>query len=78
MSEGLKSLHVRLSSEAYKVLSAIADTEEKDNAEMARLILEEAMLGRVHVLMLKAKRYQGLGFTGILRDLEGSPGKTGK
>lgn len=75
MSEPLKSIHVRLSSEAHRVLSAIADVEEKDNAEMARLIIEEALLGRVHVLMLAAKRYRGLGFTGNLGDAEGSGGK---
>lgn len=75
MSESLKSTHVRLSPEAHKVLSAIADLEDKDNSEMARLILEEVLLGRVHTLMLTAKRYQGLGFSGILRDFEGKPGK---
>lgn len=75
MSEPLKSTHVRLSPEAHKVLTAIADIEEKDNAEMARLILEEALLGRVHTLMLAAKRYKGLGFSGILGDLEGGRGK---
>ena len=71
MSEPLKSTHVRLSAEAHRVLSAIADLEEKDNAEMARLILEEALLGRVHVLMLAAEKYRRLGFSGISRDLEG-------
>ena len=75
MSETLKSTHVRLSPEAHKVLSAIADIEEKDNAEMARLILEEALLGRVHMLILTARRYRGLGFSGILGDLEGGKGK---
>ena len=75
MSEPLKSLHVRLSPEAHRVLCALADVEDKDNAELARLIVEEALLGRVHVLMLTAKRYQGLGFSGILRDLEGGAGK---
>ena len=78
MSETLKSTHVRLSPEAHKVLTAIADMAEKDNAEMARLILEEQLLGRVHTLMLTAKRYQGMGFSGILRDLEGLSGKAGK
>lgn len=75
MSESLKSTHVRLSSEAHQVLSAIADIEQKDNAEMARLILEEALLGRVHTLMLTARRYKGLGFSGILGELEGAKGK---
>lgn len=76
MSEPLKSVHVRLSSEAHRVLSAIADIEEKDNAEMARLILEEALLGRVHILMLAAQRYRRLGLSGISRDLQGADGKT--
>ena len=75
MSEPLKSIHVRLSPEAHKVLSAIGDVEDKDNAEMARLILEEVLLGRDHTLMLTAQLYKGLGFSGILRDLEGKAGK---
>lgn len=71
MSEPLKSTHVRLSSEAHRVLSAIADLEEKDNAEMARIILEESLLGRVHTLMVAARRYKALGFSGILGEPEG-------
>lgn len=77
MSESLKSTHVRLSSEAHKALSAIADIEEKDNAEMARLILEEALLGRLHTVMLTARRYAGLGFSGIPRNLKGFEGNGG-
>lgn len=75
MSEPLKSVHVRLSPQAHRVLSAIADMEEKDNAELARLMLEELLLGRVHTLMLAANRYKGLGLSGISRDLEGLGGK---
>lgn len=75
MSEPLKSIHVRLSAEAHRVLTAIADLEEKDNAEMARLILEEALLGRVHILMLAADKYRRLGFSGISGDLKGERGK---
>lgn len=75
MSEPLKSTHVRLSAEAHRVLSAIADLEEKDNAEMARLILEEALLGRVHVLMIAAARYRRLGLSGISRELPFEGGK---
>jgi hypothetical protein len=75
LSEPLKSTHVRLSPEAHRVLSAIADLEQKDNAEMARLILEEALLGRVHVLMLAAERYKRLGFSGITGMLPESSGK---
>lgn len=78
MSEPLKSIHVRLSAEAHRVLSAVSDIEEKDNAEMARLILEEALLGRVHILMLAAQRYRRLGLSGISRELEGLGEKESK
>ena len=69
MSEPLKSIHVRLSPDAHRVLSAIADLEQKDNAEMLRLIAEESLLGRVHTLMVVATRYKSMGFSGITRDL---------
>jgi hypothetical protein len=78
MSEPLKSIHVRLSPAAHRALAAIADLEEKENAELARLILEEALLGRVHTVMLTAKRYAGLGFGGIERDSKGSSGRRGE
>ena len=71
MSEPLKSTHVRLSSEAHRALSIIADIEKSDNAEIARLILEEALLGRIHTFMVTASRYKSLGFSGISRELEG-------
>lgn len=72
MSEPLKSTHVRLSAEAHRVLSALAELNEKDNAELARMILEEALLGRVHTLTLAAERYKRLGFSGISGELGGS------
>ena len=72
MSEPLKSVHVRLSPQAHRVLSAIADMEDKDNAEMLRLIAEEALLGRVHTLMVIAERYKRMGFSGISGDLKGT------
>jgi len=74
LSEPLKSIHVRLSPQAHRVLSAIADMEQKDNAEMLRLIAEECLLGRVHTLMVVAGRYKRLGLSGISRDLEGQDG----
>ena len=78
MSEPLKSTHVRLSSEAHRVLSAIATIEEQDNAEIARRMLEECLLGRVHTLMLAAEKVRRLGFSGISGDLEGLAGKPRK
>jgi len=75
MSEPLKSVHCRLSPEAHKVLAVLADVEEKDIAEMLRLIAEESLLGRVHVLTLAANKYRGVGFSGNLGDLAGGKGK---
>lgn len=78
MSEPLKSTHVRLSSEAHRVLAAIATIEEQDNAEIARRILEEALLGRVHTLMMASEKVRRLGFSGISGDLEGAAGIKGE
>lgn len=50
MSEPLKSVHVRLSSDAYRVLCALAEMHGKSNAEMLRLLAEENLLGRIHTL----------------------------
>ena len=71
MSEPLKSIHVRLSPEAHRVLAAISEIEDKDLAEMARVMLEQDLLGRVHTLTLAAKRYRLLGFSGISGELGG-------
>ncbi len=58
------------------MLSALADLQEKDNAELARAILEEALLGRVHTLTLAAQRYKRLGFSGISGELGGIRGNS--
>ena len=60
------------------MLSAIATIEEQDNAEIARRMLEECLLGRVHTLMLAAEKVRRLGFSGISGDLEGLAGKPRK
>ena len=78
MSEPLKSIHVRLSSEAHRVLAAIATIDEQDNAEIARRILEESLLGRVHTLMIASEKVRRLGFSGISGDLEGAAGIKGE
>lgn len=78
MSETLKSTHVRLCAEAHRVLCAIATMEEQDNAEIARRILEEALLGRVHTLMLASEKVRLLGFSGMSRDFGGEFGKARK
>lgn len=75
MSEPLKSIHVRLSPEAHRVLQAVAEAEDKDMAEMLRIIAEQDLLGRVHTFTLLARRYGGSGFAGILGLHEGGKGK---
>jgi hypothetical protein len=49
--------------------------EEKDLAEMLRLIAEESLLGRVHTLMVVADRFKRAGIRGITRDLQGTDEK---
>jgi hypothetical protein len=75
LSEPLKSIHVRLSGDAHRVLCALAELNDKDNAEMLRMIAEESLLGRVHTLMLAAAKVRGLGLTGARRLFEGADGK---
>lgn len=78
MAEPLKSTHVRLSADAHRVLTALAAIEEQENAEIARRILEECLLGRVHTLMLAAEKVRCLGFSGISRDFAGAAGTGGE
>lgn len=64
MGEPLKSTHVRLSTEADKVLVALAELGDKDKAEIARQILEEALLGKAHTLKLLVERHRRLVTSG--------------
>ena len=50
-------------------MSAIADFQQKDNAEVARELLEELLLGKVHTLTIAAERFKRLGFSGITGNL---------
>ena len=56
MSLDLKPVQVRLSDEAYEALRMIADANEQDLGESARLILTEALLGKGHGIKLLAAR----------------------
>ena len=71
MSEPLKSVHVRLSSEVHAKLRAIADLNDKDLAEICERIISTDVLGSFHDLKTTAERFQRLG---ILRDSEGAVG----
>jgi len=56
MSLDLKPVQVRLSEEAYEVLHMIAQAEDKDLGEVAREILNEALLGKGHGIKILATR----------------------
>jgi len=68
MSQELKSVHVRLCDDAYEALRASAYIEDKDLAEMARAIMEQALLGRIHSVNLAVRRYARAGRKGIPGD----------
>ena len=56
MSLDLKPVQVRLCEEAYEALRMIADAEQKDLGEIARLILTESLLGKHHAIKVLAAR----------------------
>lgn len=61
MSLDLKSVHVRLTAEAHTALRMVSEVHGSDLGESARLILTEALLGKVYA---------------IRKAVEGAPGKT--
>lgn len=56
MSADLKPVQVRLSEEAYEALRMIAEVNEQDLGEVARLILTESLLGKHHAIKVLAAR----------------------
>lgn len=57
MSADLKAVQVRLSEEAYDALRMIADVNDQDLGEAARLILTESLLGKSHAVKVTAERF---------------------
>lgn len=56
MSLDLKAVQVRLPEDAYEALRMIADADDKDLGEVARVILTEALLGKAHAIKILAAR----------------------
>jgi hypothetical protein len=56
MSLELKSVQVRLPEEAFDVLRALAEMNDQDLGEAARVILTEALLGKGHALKVLEER----------------------
>lgn len=57
MSLELKAVQVRLSEDAYEALRMIADVNDQDLGEAARLILTESLLGKSHSVKITAERF---------------------
>ena len=53
----MKAVQVRLPEAAYEALRMIADVNEQDLGETARVILTEALLGKSHAVMMTAERF---------------------
>lgn len=56
MSLELKAVQVRLPEDAFDTLRQIAEINDQDLGEAARVILTEALLGKGHVVKLLAER----------------------
>jgi hypothetical protein len=50
MSLEMKSVHVRLDEDAFDALRVVSEARDMDLGEAARVILTEALLGRVYSL----------------------------
>jgi len=68
MSLPKPDLHIRLSEDAYGVLALLADVHQKPKSVVAELILEEALMGRGHVIKVAARRAVKAGLMGSHRD----------
>jgi hypothetical protein len=61
-------LHVRLSEDAMSALEVVAKGQQRELTVVARELLTEALLGRVHTMRLAAERLMRAGFLGKGRD----------
>lgn len=57
MSIELKAVQVRLPEEAMEALRVLAEVNDQDLGEAARVILTEALLGKAHSVKLMAARF---------------------
>ena len=64
MSLPKPDLHVRLSLDAKAMLRLLADVEQVPESVVAARYLEEALLGKGHVLKVAARQLRRAGFAG--------------
>ncbi|CAB4145112.1 hypothetical protein UFOVP891_16 [uncultured Caudovirales phage] len=63
-----QSVHVRLSPEAFSVVTAMAEINERGVADQCHLLLEKILLGEIHVLSMTQKKWERLGKSGSNRE----------
>lgn len=56
--------HVRLCEEAKTLLDLLAEVEQVPSGTLAGQMLEDAILGRAHVLKIAARRLRQMGIEG--------------
>lgn len=65
MSEPLKSVHVRLAPPLHAAIKVMAAARKVEVSEMCEEIINEAVLGKFHLLKVAAAEMSRLGLTGI-------------
>ena len=65
MSLEKKSVHVKLTEDAHKRLSVLADFSESDMAEHAAYLLEKSLAGEWHAFNVHVQKMKRLGLVGI-------------
>ena len=68
MSLPKPDMHIRLSEEARAALRLLADVEQCPDSTLAARLIEEAVLGRFHVLKVAARQSRRLGLDGSERE----------
>lgn len=73
MSLDRKDVRLKITPEAHRELSALAELYEKDISELGAMLLERSILGEAHVARLNASRVARWGIEG---KASGTPGES--
>jgi len=68
MSLPKPDLHVRITEDAKAALRLMADVEQVPESVLAARYLEEALLGKSHVLKVAARQLHRAGLSGMERE----------
>lgn len=68
MSLPKPDLHIRVSADCKALLGLLAEVEQVPVSTLAEHILEEAVLGKGHILTVAARSLSRLGIAGSERD----------